>query len=230
MLHFAGEDKVALAGTAPDKARKGIPFKPRPVEVSDDEFSSGDNIPAPDHHYIPTGALSPSGNIRKRARVGAFPHPGPSSPQQSGPRPVKSIPARYAADEGNHADDARKRKRSAAASMHSAEPWSLPDTSRPETALGPPPLHDRGGTSMFQPSGLPAPFSMQPPYVGHTAFSGPAYQPPYYPPHAYGQQGWPPMNLNNAPPQWPSSNPYNQEDMDPFLGLRRGGYGNGQPY
>lgn len=181
---------------------------------------------APVAHYVPTGLPSPSGNARKRARVWPPKPPAGSPLQLVTERTVKPIPSRHGPADRNPVDDARKRKRSGpAVGVQSSDHWP-----QAEAGVGHFPVPDRGANAMYQPSGPPAPFSMQPPYVGHNAFSGPTYQPPFYPQHAYGQQGWPPMNLNNAPPQWPVPNPYSQEEIDPFTGMRRGGYGNTSQY
>lgn len=218
VIYFAGEDKAALVGTAPLKGRKPLCPKPRYPEESPEAFSSDDEVHAPVAQYLPIGSPSPSGNPRKRARVAHPTHPTGSPSQRVAGRAVKPVPFRHGPD-----DEPRKRKQSgAAAAMQPSEGWPTA-----EAPLGGFPV----ATPMYQPSVPPAPFSMQPLYVGHNAFSGPTYQPPYFGQHPYGQQAWPPMNPNNATQQWPPVNPYSQqEDMDPYMGMRRGAYGAGGQY
>lgn len=221
-----------MAGTAPHKARKVKRSKPRTPETSGDEASSEDNAPVPAPRYVPAGIPSPSGNMRKRARVESPTQAAGQPLQRGAERAVKAIPLRQASDPKQLGDDARKRKRhEAVPPAHAFELAPSPDVSRAEPILGHLPSFDRGATPIYQTAGIPGPFSMQPPYVAHNAYSGPAYQPPFYPQHAYGQQNWPPMNPNpNNVPQWPPGNPYSQDEIDPYTGMRRGGYGGGPQF
>lgn len=197
--------------------------------TSEEELTSDDEASVPPFLYVSPGTPSPSGNARKRARV-ALPGRAGSSPiQRLAERPVKPIPARIPSD---GRADARKRKRveSDATIQEGADLWPGPEIIPADKGHTQIPIHDRGGTLMYQQQGPPAPFTMQPPYGGHNAFSGAAYQGPFYPPQPYIPQGWPSMPLNNGAQQWGAPNPYNQEELDPYTGMRRGGYGNGSQY
>lgn len=227
VIHFAGEDKAALAGTAPDKAAKRR-SKHKSAATSDDEQSSDCEFDAPPAHFVPTGITSPSGHARKRARVEPPNTTASPPPQRVTDRHVKAIPTRIPADSGA---DPRKRKRTTSdAAGQQADVWHGPDMTRVEVAPGQFPLHERGATPMYPPQGLTAPFAMQPLYGGHNVFSGAPYQAPFYPQQLYGPPGWNQMALNNGAQQWPAANAYNQEEMDLYTGMRRGGYGNGAQY
>lgn len=90
VLWFADEDKTALKGHAPPKkthdSRGGSKAKAlAKVSVSDNESDASNSDPSSSRpttkiNYIPTGAASPSGNARKRARIAK----NPSRSQTSG--------------------------------------------------------------------------------------------------------------------------------------------------
>lgn len=260
-LHFAGEDKHALAGTAPkkparpkarraptsessseddepaiahaaaQKSGKTKKRRPPPTQPFDSEESSEGEVPTLPARKVIPGPSSPSGRIRKRARLGPSSQCSVSPTQPVVDRPVKSLPVRSVAEtsKDTHNAHGRKRKHSMSAAVQVDEVWPQGDFAREESiAPGPFAQQDRGVTLMFPPPFPPAPFSIQPTYAAHPPFTGPAYQPPFYPP-TYAQQGWPPSNPTNTHQQWPASHGYTQEEMDAFLAMRRG-FGNGGTY
>lgn len=226
VIHFAGEDKAALAGTAPGKSSKTKPMKLTVPDASESEEPSDGEVLATSPRNVRIGTASPGGPARKRARV--LP---PISPVHRGPeRPMKAIPTRASGDTHRPIAETKKRKRPDAGATHSSEQWGQQDPGLAEnlhTDLFP--HQDRGVTPLFQTPFPPAPFAMQAPYGGHAAFSGQGYQAPFYPPN-YAPQAWPASNPANGHQQWPGSQNYTSEELDAFLATRRGGYGQGQQY
>lgn len=258
-LHFAGEDKAALTGTAPKKSTKNkvrkVPTsessadedkpslaapkkttrrkaRPPPASESSNSAESSAGEVTVWARNVTEELSSPSGHVRKRARVATARHASVSPVAAVPSRPVKSLPVRATGAEQKDNADTRKRKRGVVpVDQQVVDYWAQPEATHEDSiAPGIFAQQDRGVTPLYQPPFGPAPFSMQPPYAPHPPFPGPAYQPPFYPP-TYGQQAWPSSNPTNAHPQWPAQQGYNQEEMEAFLAMRRaGGFGNGPQY
>ncbi|KZP22525.1 hypothetical protein FIBSPDRAFT_890401 [Athelia psychrophila] len=111
-IYFAGEDKPALKGTAPKKSVKSQVPKITAPESSASDESSEEDPPAVRARYISVESSSPSGHVRKRARVAASTHGSDSPPPAKPERPVKSMPARPVCEANNDKAEKRKRKHS----------------------------------------------------------------------------------------------------------------------
>lgn len=226
VIHFAGEDKATLAGTAPAKLvkTKRMPLPATDSSASEEDSERDVNTMSPGH--VSVGTASPSGPVKKRARISPMEPPVPREAE----RPMRPIPQRTTGEPSKLIQETKKRKRPVATTTQTSELWDpqvpgLDQNSAPDLFS----QQDRGATPMFQPSFPPTPFGMQPPYGGQAAFTGPGYQAPFYP-TGYGQQPWQQSNTMNGHQPWSGSQQYNPEEMEAFYAMRRGGYGNGPVY
>lgn len=248
VLHFAGEDKDALADTAPPRKRpvksnsranpaiKKRQAKHRAGESDSDNLSVEDSIEepvsVPSPHFVHAALPSPSGNHRKRTRVESSAPRTLSGEQGQPSRQVKPVPAR-------NLQEPRKRKRSIAEAPQNLDQliafphhqWQhVPENTyagqgRGESIM--PMQHGgRADAPMYPQAFNPTPFAPHAAYPGQGAFPQHAYPPGFYQP-PYGQQQWnPPVNAAHqvwqGGPQTAQA-PYLTEEMAAFLESRRGG-------